>query len=133
MVDFNAVMATDEHVKDRANNSGKVFRRGSLPATLDALDIGESHAVAKRIDKGDMPFFSRKLATADIYGSISSTVARLHQLTDKRFTLERGMFVTESDDLMVCVVATRIDPELQFNDGLDDSDDPGRPLGRHDL
>jgi hypothetical protein len=83
--------------------------RGSLAWRLDQLEIGACVSESVRIGSEELPLTGTKDTLDRLSSVISSSVNRLQQRVNKRFTSERGKWLTSSDDVICTIAVTRVE------------------------
>lgn len=80
----------------------------SMRASIDNLGVGESFARAARFDPDLTSKQTLHTASRGMRFSTQPTVFRIRQRTKKTYTIEQGEIRTDSRDIILVIVVTRL-------------------------
>ena len=80
----------------------------SMRAQIDSLAVGESYSRASRLDGDTATKLQIGAVLRGFRQTMRPTAFRITQRTGKVFTIETGDFRTESRDMILCIVVTRL-------------------------
>lgn len=81
----------------------------SIRALIEALDVDETFARAKRFDADETQKDVPVAALRAMRLSLQGTVHRISERTGNRYTIESGEFRTSSRDIMAVLTVTRVE------------------------